>query len=91
MLGKDDAEPETDADLPSAGRPPSPGPEALWPDLGVEGPLDVSVDRDASEAEGASVALSAVEGRLGFFSDERAGGGGRRIGTAEPAAEAGRE
>ena len=42
--------------------------------------LDVcvaSVESDASDADGASVALSAVGGRTGFFSDERAGGGGR--------------
>ena len=48
-------------------------------DLGVAGPLDVcvaSVERDASDADVTSVALSAVGGRVGFLSDERAGGGG---------------
>ena len=57
---------------------------ALWADLGVAGPLDVwvvNVDSEASDAEGASVALSAVGGRVVFFSDER-GGGGERM-TAE--------
>ncbi|EJF59055.1 hypothetical protein DICSQDRAFT_128491 [Dichomitus squalens LYAD-421 SS1] len=87
--GNDDVGPDTDAGLPAPGR----GLEALWTDLGVDGPLEVSVDSEASDADGASVALSAVDGRPGFLRDERGGGGGRRMGTAgeEPKAEAGRD
>ena len=61
---------------------------ALRTDLGVDGPFEVRVDSEASEADGASVALSAVGGRTVFFSEERAGGGGRMV---KPDAEAGRE
>ena len=61
---------------------------ALRTDLGVDGPLDVRVDSEASDADGARVALSAVGGRVGFLREERDGGGGR---TVNPDAEAGRE
>ena len=60
---------------------------ALEIDRGVAGPLDVcvaSVESDASDADGASVALSAVGGGPGgFLSDERAGGGGSTIADME--------
>lgn len=56
---------------------------ALCTDLGVAGPLDVSVDSDASDAEGASVVLSIVGVRVGFLSEERGGGGGRTTAEVE--------
>ena len=52
---------------------------ALRTDLGVDGPLDVRVDSEASDADGARVALSAVGGRVGFLREERDGGGGRKM------------
>lgn len=61
---------------------------ALRTDLGVDGPLDVRVESEASDADAASVALSAVDGRVVFLSEERVGGGGRIV---NPEGEAGRE
>ncbi len=55
-------------------------------DLGVAGPLDVCVvivDNDASDAEGASVVLSMVPGRVVFLSEDRVGGGGRTTADVE--------
>ncbi len=61
-------------------------PGALCADLGVAGPLDVCVvivDSDASDAEGASVVLSMVPGRVVFLSEDRGGGGGRTTADVE--------
>ena len=60
--------------------------EALRFDLGVDGVVDVNVDSDAFESDGVSVLelREGVEGGSCFFSEERAGGGGRMIAGADP-------
>lgn len=54
--------------------------DALRLERGVLGAVDVSVESDAFESDG----VSGFDMDTGFFSDERAGGGGSEIAGAEP-------